>query len=144
MDHPGLPRPRAEGRKLDTPHPMNLKPSFSANGTAETFLAKRGLWILLAFTLGYYGYYFNVWPGPGGEGGVAALLSQRLLQGQRPIVDTFLGYNVLWFYPIVGIFKVLGPHYLAMRIFFFVLCTLTDCSPTESSGRPPARLGPLS
>lgn len=104
---------------------MNLKAAFSANGTAETFLAKRGLWILLAFTLGYYGYYFNVWPGPGGEGGVAALLSQRLLQGQRPIVDTFLGYNVLWFYPIVGIFKVLGPHYLAMRIFFFVLCTLT-------------------
>jgi len=64
--------------------------------------------------------------GPVREGrGVDALLSLRLLQGQRPIVDTFLGYNVLWFYPIVGIFKVLGPHYLAMRIFFLVLCLLT-------------------
>ena len=104
---------------------MNLHSSFSANDPAETFLKKRGLWLLLAFALGYYGFYFNVWPGPGGEGGVDALVSLRLLQGQRPIVDTFLGYNVLWFYPIAGIFKVLGPNYLAMRIFFFVLCLLT-------------------
>lgn len=104
---------------------MKLANAFSEHGEVETFLGKRGFWILIAFALGYYGYYYNVWPGPGGEGGVAALLSQRLLDGQRPIVDTFLGYNVLWFYPIVGIFKVLGPHYLAMRLFFFVLCTIT-------------------
>jgi hypothetical protein len=108
-----------------TPLLMNLRSAFSAHGTAESFLKKRGIWLLLAFALCYYGYYFNVWPGPGGEGGVDALLSLRLLQGQRPIVDTFLGYNVLWFYPIVGIFKVLGPHYLAMRIFFFSLCLIT-------------------
>lgn len=104
---------------------MNFARVFSEQGSAEVFLRKRGIWILLAFALGYYGYYYNVWPGPGGEGGLAALLSQRLLEGQRPIVDTFLGYNVLWFYPIVGIFKVLGPHYLAMRLFFFLLCTIT-------------------
>lgn len=104
---------------------MKLVNSFSEHGAVETFLRKRGFWILIAFALGYYGYYYNVWPGPGGEGGLAALLSQRLLEGQRPIVDTFLGYNVLWFYPIVGIFKVLGPHYLAMRLFFFLLCTIT-------------------
>ncbi len=104
---------------------MKSANAFSEHGAVETFLRKRGFWILIAFALGYYGYYYNVWPGPGGEGGVAALLSQRLLEGQRPIVDTFLGYNVLWFYPIVGIFKVLGPHYLAMRLFFFLLCTIT-------------------
>lgn len=104
---------------------MKFVNALSERGGVETFLRKRGIWLLLAFALGYYGYYHNVWPGPGGEGGVAALLSQRLLEGQRPIVDTFLGYNVLWFYPIVGIFKVLGPHYLAMRLFFFLLCTIT-------------------
>lgn len=104
---------------------MNWTEVFSKHGPLERFLSRWGLWILLLFALGYYGSYCRVWPGPGGEGGLDALLSLRLLQGQRPIVDTFLGYNVLWFYPIVGIFKVLGPHYLAMRIFFFVLSLIT-------------------
>lgn len=104
---------------------MNLTTAFSQHGAVESFLRKRGFWILLLFALSYYGWYYNVWPGSGGEGGVDALISLRLLHGQRPIVDTFLGYNVLWFYPIVGIFELLGPNYLAMRIFFFVLCLLT-------------------
>ncbi len=98
---------------------------FSVDGDIELFLKQRGLSLLILFALCYYGYYCRVWPGPGGEGGLVALLAQRLLEGQRPIVDTFLGYNVLWFYPVVGIFKVLGPHYLAMRFFFFVLCLVT-------------------
>lgn len=91
----------------------------------ELLLRKWGFRMLLAFAFLYYGYYCRVWPGPGGEGGVDALVALRLLQGQRPIVDTFLGYNVLWFYPLVGLFKVFGPSYIAMRLFFFVLCTVT-------------------
>lgn len=98
---------------------------FSPGGDIELFLKRLGIPLLLLFALCYYGYYCRAWPGPGGEGGVVALLSQRLLEGQKPIVDTFLGYNVLWFYPVVGIFKVLGPHYLAMRLFFFALCLVT-------------------
>jgi 4-amino-4-deoxy-L-arabinose transferase-like glycosyltransferase len=102
-----------------------VAPRFGPNGDVEVFLKRWGFLILTAFALGYYGYYCRCWPGPGGEGGLIALLSQRLLQGQRPIIDMFLGYNVLWFYPVVGIFKVMGPSYIAMRIFFFLLCAIT-------------------
>lgn len=103
----------------------SIASSLSATGGVECFFKRRGLALLALFALAYYGYYCRVWPGPGGEGGVVALLSQRLLEGQKPIVDTFLGYNVLWFYPVVGIFKVFGPHYLAMRLFFFLLSLVT-------------------
>jgi 4-amino-4-deoxy-L-arabinose transferase-like glycosyltransferase len=98
---------------------------FGPKGNVEIFLKRWGLLILAAFALCYYGYYCRCWPGPGGEGGLIALLSQRLLQGQRPIIDMFLGYNVLWFYPVVGIFKLMGPSYIAMRLFFFLLCAIT-------------------
>jgi len=98
---------------------------FRPGGDIETFLSRMGGWVLLAFAFAYYGYYCRVWPGPGGEGGVVALVSQRLLEGQRPIVDTFIGYNVLWFYPVVGLFKLMGPNYLGMRLFFFLLCIIT-------------------
>jgi hypothetical protein len=98
---------------------------FGPRGSIELFLKNRGIWVLLAFALAYYAWYWRVWPGPGGEGGVVALISQRLLEGQRPIVDTFIGYNVLWFYPVVGLFKAFGPTYIGMRLFFFLLCVLT-------------------
>ncbi len=49
----------------------------------------------------------------------------RLMEGKLPIVDTFLGYNLLWFYPVVWLFKIFGPSYTVLRIFFFALCTLT-------------------
>jgi dolichyl-phosphate-mannose--protein O-mannosyl transferase len=47
------------------------------------------------------------------------------MEGQRPIVDTFLGYNLMWFYPLVALFNLTGPDYVAMRIFFFAICALT-------------------
>jgi hypothetical protein len=61
----------------------------------------------------------------GGEGGTTAVIAQRLLDGQRPFVDTFLGYNVLWFYPIVWLFQIFGPNFTVVRIFFFVLSIIT-------------------
>jgi 4-amino-4-deoxy-L-arabinose transferase-like glycosyltransferase len=73
----------------------------------------------------YYGQYYRTGLNLAGEGGTNAVLAQRLLEGQRPIVDTFLGYNLMWFYPIVAIFHFIGPNYLAMRIFFFVICIIT-------------------
>ncbi len=60
-----------------------------------------------------------------GEGGTIAVLAMRLLEGQRPMVDTFLGYNLMWFQPVVWLFQAVGPNYLALRAFFFVLCGLT-------------------
>ncbi len=73
----------------------------------------------------YYGAYLNNGLNLGGEGGTTAVIAMRLLEGQRPIVDTFLGYNVLWFYPVSLLFKITGPDYLAMRIFFFAICLCT-------------------
>jgi hypothetical protein len=84
-----------------------------------------GLIAILVFALCYYGSYALSGLDIMGEGGTVAVIAQRILQGQRPIVDTFLGYNVLWFLPIVGLFKIFGPNFTAVRLFFFALCTLT-------------------
>jgi hypothetical protein len=84
-----------------------------------------GLIATLVFGLCYYGSYALSGLEIMGEGGTVAVIAQRILQGQRPIVDTFLGYNLLWFLPIVELFKVFGPNFTAVRLFFFALCTLT-------------------
>ena len=36
------------------------------------------------------------------EGQTVAFLAQRLLNGETPLKDVVLSYNVLWFYPVVG------------------------------------------
>ena len=89
------------------------------------FFSRWGTWCLLGFALIYYGQYYRAGLYPAAEGGVEGMLALRLLEGKRPIVDTFLGYNLFWFYPIVAIFKLFGPSYTALRLFFLVLCTLT-------------------
>ena len=94
-------------------------------GAAENFLRRWGIGILFLFALLYYGQYYRAGLYPAAEGGVEGMVALRLLEGQRPIVDTFLGYNLLWFYPVVALFKVFGPSYTALRLFFLSLCTLT-------------------
>lgn len=91
----------------------------------DTFLIKWASLLLFLFALIYYGQYFRTGLNLAGEGGTNAVLAMRLLEGQRPIVDTFLGYNLMWFYPIVAIFQFCGPDYIAMRVFFFAICSLT-------------------
>jgi hypothetical protein len=73
----------------------------------------------------YYSYYYRSGLNVGGEGGTIAVVAMRLMEGQRPIADTFLGYNVLWFFPVAWLFELTGPSYIALRIYFFSLCTLT-------------------
>ncbi len=82
-------------------------------------------WVVLIFAFLYYLSYYRNGLNLGGEGGTAGVLALRLLEGQRPIADTFLGYNVLWFYPIVWLFKIFGPNYLVVKVYFFAICTLT-------------------
>jgi len=82
-------------------------------------------WLLLAFALVYYALYFRSGLNLGGEGGTAGVVAMRLMEGQRPIVDTFLGYNVLWFFPIAWLFELTGPNYLVLRGFFFAICLLS-------------------
>jgi hypothetical protein len=93
--------------------------------TAEAFLQRWGFAILFLFGLLYYGAYCNTGLVLSGEGGSNALLASRILEGWRPIVDMFVGYNLLWFYPIAGLFKITGPHMLAMQIFFMSLSLIT-------------------
>jgi hypothetical protein len=93
--------------------------------TAEAFLQRWGFALLVLFAFLYYGAYCNTGLVLSGEGGSNALLASRILEGWRPIVDMFVGYNLLWFYPIAGLFKITGPHMLAMQIFFMSLSLIT-------------------
>jgi len=77
------------------------------------------------FAVIYYALYYRSGLNFSGEGGTVAIVALRLLDGQRPIVDTFLGYNVMWFYPVAWLFHLTGPDYTALRMFFFSLCTIT-------------------
>jgi hypothetical protein len=72
----------------------------------------------------YYGSYLRFWFNPHDEGGTAALIAARMLAGEVPYKDVELGYNVGWFWPIVGLFKVGGVNFVAMRGYFFALSTL--------------------
>src|SRR5579884_3589536 len=54
---------------------------------------------LLVFALIYFGTYTRYWFSLTDEGGTAGVIAMRILAGERPLRDIFLGYNVLWFYP---------------------------------------------
>jgi hypothetical protein len=82
-------------------------------------------WLLLGIAIVYYATYALSGLDLGGEGGTTAVIAQRLLEGQRPFVDTFLGYNLLWFYPLVWLFEIFGPNFTVVRIFFFGLSIVT-------------------
>lgn len=98
---------------------------FSSQGRGEKLLRSWWWALLLGFAILYYGQYYRAGLYPAAEGGVEGVVALRLMQGQRPIIDTFLGYNLLWFYPVVWIFKLFGPSYTALRLLFLTLCTAT-------------------
>ncbi len=92
---------------------------------AEGILKTWGALGVAMFAVIYYARYYRSGLNLGGEGGTVAVVAMRLMEGQRPIVDTFLGYNVMWFYPVAWLFELTGPNYIALRIFFFAICTVT-------------------
>ncbi len=91
----------------------------------EKTLFRYGVWIVLLVAIVYYGSYYRSGLRLSGEGGTVAVIAMRLMEGQRPLVDTFLGYNLMWFYPVVWLFQLTGPNYTALAIFFFSLCAVT-------------------
>lgn len=95
-----------------------------AGRQAEDLLGRHAPWLLLLTAAVYYAFYYRHGLNLGGEGGSNAVLALRLMEGQRPIADTFLGYNLMWFYPLVALFTLTGPDYVAMRVFFFVICAI--------------------
>lgn len=81
--------------------------------------------LILGFALLYYGSYYRHDLRFRDEGGTIALGAQRLLNGERPIVDVTLNYNVLWFYPVVALFKWFGVNFVLMRAYFLALSAVT-------------------
>lgn len=80
--------------------------------------------LILGLALLYYGSYYRHDLRFRDEGGTIALGAQRLLNGERPIVDVVLNYNVLWFYPVVAMFKMFGVNFVLMRAYFLALSAL--------------------
>ena len=93
---------------------------FFARG-ADRFARAWGPLLLLGLAVVYYGQYYRSGLNLGGEGGTTAVLAMRLGEGWLPIKDTFLGYNVLWFWPVTWLFEVTGPNYITLRVYFFTL-----------------------
>jgi hypothetical protein len=77
---------------------------------------------LALFAFAYYSLIFRYGLNLADEGNVA-LISQRLLHGERPFLNVSLGYNVLWFYPISTLFRLFGTNLLLMRTYFFGIST---------------------
>jgi hypothetical protein len=77
---------------------------------------------LVLFAILYYSLIFRYGLNLADEGNVA-LISQRLMHGERPFLDVAPGYNVLWFYPISTLFRVFGTHLLLMRAYFYTIST---------------------
>ena len=91
----------------------------------ESLLHRRGALCIGAFALVYYGLYFNADLTLTGEAGSNVLIAQRINEGWRPIKDMFIGYNLMWFYPLAWIFEFTGPHLLASRIYFMALAGIS-------------------
>lgn len=88
----------------------------------DAWLRAWGPLLLLAFAVFYCAQYYRSGLNLGGEGGTVAVNAIRLNEGWLPIKETTLNYNVLWFYPVAWLFKLTGPDYVALRIYFFALC----------------------
>ena len=81
--------------------------------------------LLLAVAILYYGGYYDSGFDLSDDGSVA-LISQRFFSGERPFADVNPGYNVLWYYPIAGLFKIFGVDFLVVRIWFFALAAVSS------------------
>ncbi len=100
----------------------------SSRANRERLSPLWGVAFLVIAALCYYAFYWRCGLMLSGEEGVAAVVAQRLNGGERPIVDTFLGYNLGWFYPIAWLFQLVGPNYLILRAYFFLLGILSGLS----------------
>jgi hypothetical protein len=115
--------PEAPGAVVEPAPPAPPRPDYVA--ISNRWLTWLGPALLLVFAFFYYQQYYLSGLNLGGEGGTNAVIAMRLLEGQRPIADTFLGYNVMWFYPLVWLFQAFGPDFTAMRIFFYLVSAVT-------------------
>ncbi len=87
---------------------------------------RREPWLILLIIVAVacFGSYYRHSLNFRDEGGTVALVAKRLLEGERPLRDVALGYNVLWYYPVVGLFKIFGVSFVLLRVYCFVLSTI--------------------
>jgi hypothetical protein len=119
----------------DVSAPVSTKPDWKSRVAAlrrperwralDRWLRTWGPLLLAIFAIYYYSQYCRSGLNLGGEGGTVAVNAIRLNEGWLPIKDTTLNYNVMWFYPVAWLFKVTGPDYVALRVYFFALCTIS-------------------
>ncbi len=88
----------------------------------------------------YFGQYYDCGFNVGDEGS-AVLISARLLDGERPFTDVVLGYGLLWFYPLVLLFKITGVSFIATRIYFLSLALMTSLLAYATVRRHSSRRG---
>lgn len=128
-----------DGSSPELAKPTRVDALWARLARLDGWLVRWGWAALLLLAVCYYATYYRSGINMGGEGGTVAVVAMRLLEGQRPFIDTFLGYNVLWFYPVAWLFSLTGPDYIALRIFFFAQCTLTGvlafCIVRRATGR---------
>lgn len=80
------------------------------------------LGLLIIVGLFYFGSYVPHGINFRDEGGTVALVCARLLAGERPWVDVSLGgYNLLWYLPVVWLYKVMGVSFIGLRAYSFAL-----------------------
>lgn len=77
--------------------------------------------LLIVIAAAYYGSYWRHSINFRDESGTVTFIAERLVAGERPFVDRVLGYNVLWFYPVAGLFKLFGTSYVLARAYFLAL-----------------------
>ena len=113
---------RARRPTLTTPTTPPHMPS-----SPTPLLARRLPWLLLliVIAIAYYGSYVRYGINFHDDGATFALDAKRLLAGELPFKDVELGYNVLWFYPAVGLFKLFGVNFVLLRGYCFALSVLT-------------------
>ncbi|RYD75175.1 MAG: hypothetical protein EOP84_18715, partial [Verrucomicrobiaceae bacterium] len=94
--------------------------------TLRPWLTRREPWLILLVIVAVacFGSYYQHSLNFRDEGGTVVLGAKRILEGERPLVDVALGYNVLWYYPVVALFKVFGVSFVLLRIYCFALSTL--------------------
>ena len=80
--------------------------------------------IIACIAFFYYSIYYDLRIGMHDEG-YTLYTVQRIISGEIPYKDFELGYGVLWFYPIVLLFKLFGETFNVMRIFSFGILGVT-------------------
>jgi len=96
----------------------------------DTGRAKR-IWLVFVLptfltltALLYYGQYYNTGFNYADEGNIA-LISQRIFEGEIPYMDIEFRAGLLWPYTIVSLFWMFGVNFIAMKVYFFCLATVT-------------------